>query len=196
MIGKRVVDVVGAALALAVAAVPMAIIAVAIRVTMGRPVLFRQLRPGRGERPFTLMKFRTMREPRRGEVSTASDAERLTPLGRVLRRTSLDELPTLLNVLRGDLSLVGPRPLLISYLDRYTEEQRRRHEVKPGLTGWAQVNGRNALPFEEQFALDVWYVDHRSLALDLRILARTVAVVLRGDDVSQPGHVTRDEFQG
>jgi lipopolysaccharide/colanic/teichoic acid biosynthesis glycosyltransferase len=196
MIAKRLVDVVGAALALAVAAVPMAVIAVAIRLTTGRPVLFRQIRPGRDEQPFTLLKFRTMRDPRRGETSTASDAERLTRVGRLLRRTSLDELPALVNVLRGDLSLVGPRPLLVSYLDRYSDEQRRRHEVKPGLTGWAQVNGRNALPFEEQFTLDVWYVDHRSLALDLRILARTLAVVLRGDDVSQPGHVTRDEFQG
>jgi lipopolysaccharide/colanic/teichoic acid biosynthesis glycosyltransferase len=191
---KRVVDLVGAGVSLLVAALPMAVIAVAIRVSMGRPIFFRQLRPGRDEHPFTLLKFRTMRESRGGDTTTSADADRITRLGRWLRRTSLDELPELVNVLRGEMSLVGPRPLLIAYLDRYSETQRRRHEVKPGITGIAQVSGRNALSFEEQFELDVWYVDHRSLALDLRILARTVRVVFGGEGVSQPGRVTRDEF--
>ncbi|MBL8778045.1 MAG: sugar transferase [Acidimicrobiales bacterium] len=196
MILKRTLDVVVSAVGLAVAAVPMAVIAVAVRISLGAPVLFRQERPGRHEVPFTLCKFRTMRDPRPGEDALASDADRLTGLGRWLRRTSLDELPTLWNVLRGDLSLVGPRPLLMAYLPRYSPEQRRRHEVKPGVTGLAQVEGRNDLTWEEQFALDVWYVDHRSLALDLRILGRTLGAVFSGAGVSQEGRATRDEFLG
>lgn len=196
MILKRTLDVVVSAIGLAVAAVPMAVIAVAVRISLGAPVLFRQERPGRHEVPFTLCKFRTMRDPRPGEDALASDADRLTGLGRWLRRTSLDELPTLWNVLRGDLSLVGPRPLLMAYLPRYSPEQRRRHEVKPGVTGLAQVEGRNDLTWEEQFALDVWYVDHRSLALDLRILGRTLGAVFSGAGVSQEGRATRDEFLG
>lgn len=196
MILKRTIDVVVSAVVLAVAAVPMAGLAVAIRLTMGAPVLFRQERPGRDEVVFTLLKFRTMRDPRPGEDALATDAERLTGLGRWLRRTSLDELPTLWNVLRGDMSLVGPRPLLVAYLDRYTPEQRRRHEVKPGVTGLAQVEGRNDLSWDEQFRLDVWYVDHRSLRLDLSILARTVSAVFSGKGVSQEGRATRDEFLG
>lgn len=196
MILKRTLDVVVSAVLLAVAAVPMAVIAVAVRVALGSPVLFRQERPGRDEVPFTLCKFRTMRDPRPGEDALASDAERLTGLGRWLRRTSLDELPTLWNVLRGDLSLVGPRPLLMAYLPRYSPEQRRRHEVKPGVTGLAQVEGRNDLTWDEQFALDVWYVDHRSLALDVKILGRTLGAVFSGAGVSQEGRATRDEFLG
>ena len=196
MILKRTIDVVVSAVVLAVAAVPMAGLAVALRLTMGAPVLFRQERPGRDEVVFTLLKFRTMRDPRPGEDALATDAERLTGLGRWLRRTSLDELPTLWNVLRGDMSLVGPRPLLVAYLDRYTPEQRRRHEVKPGVTGLAQVEGRNDLSWDEQFRLDVWYVDHRSLRLDLSILARTVTAVFSGRGVSQQGRATRDEFLG
>ena len=176
MILKRAFDVVVSAIVLAVTAVPMAVIAIAVRVSLGSPVLFCQGRPGRDEVPFTLWKFRTMRDPRPGEDALATDAERLTGLGRWLRRTSLDELPTLWNVLRGDLSLVGPRPLLMTYLPRYSTEQRRRHEVKPGLTGLAQVEGRNHLTWEEQFSLDVWYVDHRSFSLDLRSLGRTLRV--------------------
>ncbi len=196
MILKRTIDVVVSAVVLAVAAVPMAGLAVAIRLTMGAPVLFRQERPGRDEVVFTLLKFRTMRDPRPGEDALATDAERLTGLGRWLRRTSLDELPTLWNVLRGDMSLVGPRPLLVAYLDRYTPDQRRRHEVKPGVTGLAQVEGRNDLSWDEQFRLDVWYVDHRSLRLDCSILARTVSAVFSGKGVSQEGRATRDEFLG
>ena len=196
MILKRTVDVVVSAVLLVVAALPMAAVAVAVRVSLGSPVLFRQERPGRDEVPFTLCKFRTMRDPRPGEDALATDAERLTGLGRWLRRTSLDELPTLWNVLRGDLSLVGPRPLLMAYLPRYSPEQRRRHEVKPGVTGLAQVEGRNGLTWEEQFALDVWYVDHRSLALDLKILGRTLGAVSSGTGVNQEGRATRDEFLG
>ncbi|HMQ25884.1 MAG TPA: sugar transferase [Acidimicrobiales bacterium] len=196
MIVKRTIDVTVSAVVLAVAAVPMAVLAVAIRLTMGSPVLFRQERPGRDEAVFTLLKFRTMRDPRPGEDALATDAERLTGLGRWLRRTSLDELPTLWNVLRGDMSLVGPRPLLVAYLDRYSPTQRRRHEVKPGVTGLAQVEGRNDLTWEQQFELDVWYVDHRSLRLDLSILARTVTAVFSGRGVSQEGRATRDEFLG
>lgn len=196
MILKRSIDVAVSAVVLAIAAIPMAVIAAAVRVTMGAPVLFRQERPGRDEVPFTMLKFRTMRDPRPGEDALATDAERLTRLGRWLRRTSMDELPELWNVLRGDLSLVGPRPLLMAYLPRYSPEQRRRHEVKPGLTGPAQVEGRNNLTWEQQFELDVWYVDHRSFLVDLKLLARTVKVVLSGAGVSQEGHATRGEFQG
>ena len=196
MILKRTFDVVVSAVVLAVAAVPMAVIAVAVRVTLGSPVLFRQERPGRDEVPFTLCQCGTMRDPRPGEDALATDAERLTAVGRWLRRTSLDELPTLWNVLRGDLSLVGPRPLLMAYLPRYSPEQRRRHEVKPGVTGLAQVEGRNDLTWDEQFSLDVWYVDHRSFALDLKILGRTLRAVLSGSGVSQAGRATRDEFLG
>ena len=196
MILKRTVDVVVSAVLLVVAALPMAVVAVAVRVSLGSPVLFRQERPGRDEVPFTLCKFRTMRDPRPGEDAVATDAERLTGLGRWLRRTSLDELPTLWNVLRGDLSLVGPRPLLMAYLPRYSPEQRRRHEVKPGMTGLAQVQGRYGLSWEQQFDLDVWYVDHRSLALDLKILGRTLGAVFSGAGVSQEGRATRDEFLG
>ncbi|MCB9373366.1 MAG: sugar transferase [Microthrixaceae bacterium] len=193
---KRALDVVVSALVLLVVALPMAAIAVAIRLTMGRPVLFRQTRPGRDEALFTLCKFRTMRAPRPGEEALATDAERLTRLGRWLRRTSLDELPTLWNVLRGDMSLVGPRPLLEAYLPRYSAEQRRRHEVRPGVTGLAQVQGRNDLSWEEQLALDVWYVDHRSFTLDLAVLGRTLFAVVSGTGVSQEGRATRDEFRG
>jgi len=168
----------------------MLIIALCVRMALGPGVLFRQVRPGLHGRPFTILKFRTMRQ---GE---GTDAERLTPFGRFLRASSLDELPELFNVLAGDMSLVGPRPLLMQYLPRYTREQARRHEVLPGITGWAQINGRNATTWEERFALDVWYVDNRSLALDLRILARTVAAVLRRSGVNAPGSATMPEFMG
>ena len=171
-------------------------LAVAIGWTMGRPVLFSQPRPGLHARVFRLYKFRTMRPPRSGEDAAATDAQRMTRLGRWLRSTSLDELPTLWNVLRGDMSLVGPRPLLVQYLPRYTPEQARRHEAKPGITGWAQVNGRNALSWEDKFRLDVWYVEHRSVLLDLRIVLMTIGKVLRREGISHGGEATMPEFTG
>jgi lipopolysaccharide/colanic/teichoic acid biosynthesis glycosyltransferase len=168
----------------------------AIRATMGGPVLFSQQRPGRAGKPFRVYKLRTMRDARDAEGNLLSDHERLTTLGRFLRASSLDELPQLWNVLRGDLSLVGPRPLLMQYLSRYSPEQARRHEVLPGITGWAQVNGRNALTWDEKFKLDLWYVDHWSLFLDLRILARTMRQVIVREGISNEGHATMPEFMG
>ena len=162
----------------------------------GRPVLFSQERPGLGGRPFRLYKFRTMRHAVDADGRLLPDADRLTPLGRFLRATSLDELPELVNVLRGDMSLVGPRPLLLEYLDRYSAEQKRRHDVRPGLTGLAQVRGRNAQTWEERLALDVWYVDHWSLRLDLRIIGRTVLQVLRREGISHGTHATMPPFLG
>lgn len=193
---KRVTDLVLAGIGLAFLGVPMLLVALLVRVTMGSPVIFRQRRPGLGGRPFTLLKFRTMAERRGGDRQALRDEERLTGLGRFLRRTSLDELPELVNVLKGEMSLVGPRPLLMHYLELYSPEQARRHEVKPGITGWAQVNGRNALSWEEKFELDVWYVDHWSLGLDLRILWRTLLSVLTGEGISAAGHATMPEFRG
>jgi len=162
----------------------------------GRPILFRQVRPGYRAAPFTLYKFRTMTEGGTQEGDSRSDAERLTPFGRFLRSFSLDELPELFNVLRGEMSLVGPRPLLMQYLERYSPEQARRHEVLPGLTGWTQVNGRNAISWEQKFRFDVWYVDNWSLGLDLRILLLTIWKVLRREGISQPGQATAEEFKG
>ena len=180
---KRMVDVVGAATALVALAPVLGVVAMLIAKELGRPVFFRQRRTGRGGRSFTMIKFRTMREPAPGEARFLSDANRLTPLGAFLRKSSLDELPELLNVLRGDMSLVGPRPLLESYLPKYTAEQARRHEVRPGITGWAQVNGRQHIPFSKRLQLDVWYVDHQSLWLDIRILLTTVRIAMFGDGV-------------
>lgn len=174
----------------------LAAIALAARISLGRPILFRQQRPGLHGKPFTLLKFRTMTDARDAEGRLLPDARRLTSFGRFLRATSLDELPELFNVLRGEMSLVGPRPLLVQYLDRYTSEQMRRHEVLPGITGWAQVNGRNALTWEEKFALDVWYVDNWSLWLDIKILAMTLVNVLRREGINHPGCATMEEFQG
>ncbi len=171
-------------------------LALLVRWKLGSPVLFAQVRPGLGGRPFRMLKFRTMTDARGPDGELLPDAERLPPLGRFLRSTSLDELPETLNVLRGDLSLVGPRPLLMQYLDRYTPEQARRHEVKPGITGWAQVKGRNALTWEQKFALDVWYVDHRSLWLDVKILLLTFWKVFRREGISQEGQATMEEFRG
>ncbi len=166
-----------------------------VLLSMGTPIFFRQVRPGRGGKVFTLLKFRTMREnPAGGDV--LPDGERLTRLGKILRRTSLDEMPELLNVLKGDMSLVGPRPLLMEYLPLYNLVQARRHEVRPGITGWAQVNGRNGIDWEEKFALDVWYVDHRSFMLDLRILCMTAGGVLSAKGISHPGHATMERFRG
>jgi len=193
---KRGIDVFGSAFLLLCAAPIMLGAAGAIRVTMGAPLLFRQQRPGLSGRPFEILKFRTMRAPAAGEDPVASDRDRLTTIGRLLRATSIDELPTLINVLVGDMSLVGPRPLLTQYLDRYTQEQARRHEVKPGITGWAQVNGRNALTWEQKFEHDVWYVDNQSAALDLKILLMTLWKVLRRDGISASGEATMPEFMG
>ena len=186
---KRLVDIGGALAGLLIAALPMAVIAGLVRRSMGRPVFFRQVRPGRGGRPFTLVKFRTMR------AGDGPDSERVTRLGRFLRRTSLDELPELWNVLRGDMSLVGPRPLLVEYLDRYTPREARRHDVRPGLTGLAQVAGRNAVSWDDRVELDVRYVETHSLGLDLRILGRTVLVVLRREGISAEGHATMPELR-
>jgi sugar transferase EpsL len=181
---KRALDVAVAATGLLVLSPVLAWITLAVAARQGRPVLFRQERPGLKGQPFTIYKFRTMRSPRRDEVWYLTDDERITRLGRFLRATSLDELPELWNVLRGEMSLVGPRPLLMEYLGKYTPEERRRHNVRPGITGWAAVNGRNALQFRDRLQLDVWYVDHWSLLLDLRILAMTAVQVLRRTDVS------------
>jgi lipopolysaccharide/colanic/teichoic acid biosynthesis glycosyltransferase len=174
----------------------MAGVAVAVRATMGAPVAFAQTRPGRGGEPFTIYKFRTMRDAVDARGNPLPDAERVTPLGSALRATSLDELPQLLNVLRGELSLVGPRPLLMRYMTRYSRTQARRHDVLPGITGWAQINGRNAITWTEKFELDVWYVDNWSPLLDLRILALTALRVLRREGIAQEGHVTMPEFMG
>ena len=190
---KRGIDVVVSGVALVVSAPVQAMTAAVVWTAHGRPILFRQQRPGRHGEPFQLVKFRTMLAP---SPTRQSDAERLTRVGQVLRATSLDELPTLWNVLRGDMSLVGPRPLLMQYLPLYTPRQARRHEVRPGVTGLAQARGRNSLTWEEKFELDVEYVDRRSLRLDLQILAETVRSVLRRDGVSQQGHVTMSEFTG
>ena len=172
------------------------VVGLLVRVRLGSPVFFRQTRPGLGGVPFEIIKFRTMRDAVGADGALLPDCDRLTPFGRFLRATSLDELPELINVLRGDMSLVGPRPLLMQYLDRYTPRQARRHEVRPGITGWAQVNGRNAISWEEKFEYDVWYVDNRSVALDLKILWLTVGSVFKADDVCQPGHATMTEFMG
>jgi len=194
--GKRALDLALTIPALILLTPVLAAVALLVRLKLGAPVLFRQVRPGLRGQPFTLIKFRTMIDARDGEGHLLPDADRLTSLGSFLRRTSLDELPELWNVLRGHMSLVGPRPLLVQYLERYTPEQARRHEVRPGITGWAQVNGRNALTWERKFALDVWYADHLSLSLDLRILAATALKVLAREGISEAGHATARPFTG
>lgn len=171
-------------------------VALLVRLWLGSPILFRQTRPGLHGRPFEIYKFRTMTDQLDSAGELLPDADRLTSFGRLLRRTSLDELPQLFNVLKGDISFVGPRPLLMEYLPLYSAEQARRHEVRPGITGWAQVNGRNALSWEERFRLDVWYVDHRSFWLDMKILWLTLLKVVRPEGISQPGHATMDKFRG
>lgn len=193
---KRVVDVLGAAAALVILSPVLVGVAIAVRAVLGAPVLFRQTRPGLDGKPFSMLKFRTMRDAFDEEGCALPDEMRLGRFGRLLRSTSLDELPELWNVLVGDMSLVGPRPLLMEYLPLYSEQQRRRHEVRPGITGWAQINGRNAIPWEKKFELDVWYVDHWSLGLDMRILWLTLARVIRADNVSQPDRVTAERFRG
>lgn len=193
---KRKVDIVGGVAGLVFLSPVMIAAAVAVRLSMGAPVLLGQERPGLHGRPFRLFKLRTMRPPLDGENMVASDSRRLTPVGRFLRSWSLDELPTLWNVIRGDMSLVGPRPLLTQYVNRYSPTQARRHEVKPGITGWAQINGRNALSWDEKFDLDVWYVDNRSTVLDLKILALTVCRVMNREGVSHGHEATMPEFMG
>jgi len=193
---KRVFDLVVASVGLIVLAPLLGITALAVRLSLGRPVVFAQRRPGWRARPFTLYKFRTMRAARAADGRLLPDRERLTRLGRLLRRTSVDELPELINVIRGDMSLVGPRPLLMEYLPRYTSEQARRHDVRPGITGWAQLNGRNTVPWERRFALDVWYVEHQSCRLDIRILLLTLWQALAQVGVSQPGEGTEEHFRG
>ena len=192
---KRALDIVSSAILLVLTSPVQLVVAVAVASTLGRPVLFRQPRPGRDGRVFTLVKFRTMRDadPERGLVS---DADRLTPFGRALRSTSLDELPTLVNVLRGQMSMVGPRPLLVSYLERYSPEQARRHEVRPGVTGLAQVSGRNAIGWDEKLRLDVEYVDNWSIWGDIKIIARTVWAVIHRTGVQGEGEVTMTPFTG
>ena len=195
-LAKQTMDRIVACCLLAIASPFLLMMAITIRMTIGNPILFLQTRPGRHGLPFKLLKFRTMSNAKNATGDLLPDADRLTRFGRFLRSTSLDELPQLWNVLRGDLSLVGPRPLLTNYLPRYSPAQARRHEVMPGITGWAQVNGRNAIGWEEKFALDVWYVDNWSLWLDLRILFLTALSVIRREGITQDGSATMPEFKG
>ncbi len=185
-----------AAIALFLLSPILLILAIAIYTRMGSPIVFAQPRPGKNGRIFTFYKFRTMTDECDRYGNLLPDQQRLTTLGQLLRETSLDELPQLWNVLKGDMSFVGPRPLLVAYLDRYSPEQARRHDVKPGITGWAQINGRNALSWEEKFKLDIWYVDHRNLWLDLKIILLTLEKVLKQEGISQQGHATMEEFKG
>ncbi len=193
---KRLFDLVAVTLSAPLWGPVMLVVALLVRLNLGPPVLFRQPRPGKGGKIFALLKLRTMTEARDPAGHLLPDAARLTPFGRWLRATSLDELPELINVLKGDMSLVGPRPLLPQYLARYTPEQARRHDARPGITGWAQVNGRNSLSWEDRFRLDVWYVDHVSLWLDLKILALTIRQLRRREGISAPGNATMPEFLG
>lgn len=194
--GKRAFDAVFSGCGLVLMAPVLAAVAVLVRIKLGSPVMFRQQRPGLHGTPFIVVKFRTMTNLRDAPGGVLNDGERLAPFGRFLRATSLDELPELVNVVRGDMSLVGPRPLLMQYRERYTLQQTRRHEVKPGITGWAQINGRNALSWDDKFRLDVWYVDHCSLSLDLKILALTCWKMLTREGITQPGHASAAEFMG
>ncbi|EWH20622.1 MULTISPECIES: sugar transferase [Bacillus] len=196
MLAKRFFDLALSVILLVALSPAMILTACLIRWKIGSPVLFRQTRPGLNGEPFTLYKFRTMTDERDEAGNLLSDEKRLTKTGRLIRKTSLDELPQLINVIKGDLSLVGPRPLLMEYIPLYTKRQWRRHEVKPGITGWAQINGRNKVTWEEKFELDVWYVDHRSFLLDLKILLLTVVKVLKSEGVSQDRHVTAEKFTG
>jgi lipopolysaccharide/colanic/teichoic acid biosynthesis glycosyltransferase len=193
---KRLLDIVVAVLALILLSPLLAIIALLVRIKLGKPVIFRQVRPGRHGKPFRLLKFRTMAENVHGDGTPLPDKERMTKFGGLLRSSSLDELPELWNVLRGDMSLVGPRPLLVEYLPLYTAEQARRHDVRPGLTGWAQVNGRNAQSWDKRFELDLWYVDHQTMRLDLKILGMTVRNVLMRHGIAAEGEATMPRFTG
>ena len=195
-VSKRIFDVITSAVALIIASPLIGLTALVVRIGLGAPVIFGQERPGYKTKIFKIYKFRTMRDLRDHDGSLLPDEKRLTKLGKVLRATSLDELPELINVLRGEMSWVGPRPLLIAYLERYTPEQNRRHDVLPGITGWAQVNGRNAISWEQKFAYDLWYVDHWSFWLDIKILLMTVGKVLKRESINAPGQATYPEFMG
>jgi len=194
--GKRALDLVLMIPVLVVLSPVLLVAAAVVRIKLGAPILFRQKRPGLNEKPFTLLKFRTMTVAYDAQGNVRPDVERLTSFGRFLRTTSLDELPELFNVLRGEMSTVGPRPLLLNYLGLYTPEQARRHEIKPGITGWAQINGRNAITWEGKFKLDVWYVDHISFWLDVKIIALTLLALLKRKGINQPGQATMEEFKG
>jgi lipopolysaccharide/colanic/teichoic acid biosynthesis glycosyltransferase len=189
-------DVILTSIGLVIIAPLILLIAACVRIFIGSPVLFRQLRPGYKGNPFHIYKFRSMKEIKNAKGDLLPDSERLTSFGKFLRNTSLDELPELINVLRGEMSLVGPRPLLMQYLERYSPEQKHRHDVVPGITGWAQIKGRNALTWQDKFKLDVWYVDNVSIGLDLKILFQTFWKVLKREGISQPGHATAEEFMG
>jgi len=193
---KRLFDLVLASVLLIIFFPLLFLVPIIVRVMLGSPIFFRQQRPGLHGKPFNIVKFRSMRDEFNGNGELLPDVERLSPFGRLLRRSSLDELPQLWNVLKGELSFVGPRPLLMEYLSLYSDDQARRHEVKPGITGWAQVNGRNAISWEEKFEYDVWYVDHYSFLLDLKILWMTLLKVVRSEGVSQEDHVTMEKFRG
>jgi sugar transferase EpsL len=195
-ISKRIFDLIVASLGLVILSPFIVVIAILVRIFLGAPILFRQIRPGYKGKPFTVYKFRTMTEARDERGNLLSDDVRLTPFGKFLRSSSLDELPELFDILRGEMSLVGPRPLLMEYLPLYSPEQRRRHDVHPGVTGWAQVNGRNAIDWPTRFALDVWYVDHWSFGLDLKILFMTLWKVIRREGINQPGRATIEYFKG
>lgn len=195
-VSKRLLDLALTSVCLVILSPLLLLISVLIWIRFGRPILFRQLRPGYKGKPFLLYKFRSMTEDHDDQGKLLPDAERLTSFGRLLRAFSLDELPEMFNILRGEMSWVGPRPLLMKYLQRYNSDQARRHEVLPGITGWAQVNGRNTLTWEDKFRYDVWYVDHWSFLLDLKILWMTAAQVLKREGISQPGHATAEEFIG
>ena len=194
--GKRIFDLFFTLLALTLLLLPMAVITGLVYLTLGKPVLFRQIRSGLKGQPITIFKFRTMSDEVDEYGRLLPDNHRLNPMGRILRNMSLDELPELFNVLKGSMNLVGPRPLLMQYLNRYTPEQARRHDVKPGITGWAQVNGRNAITWEEKFRLDVWYVDNMSLGLDIKIITMTIWKILKRDGINQSGQATAEEFLG
>lgn len=193
---KRLMDFIASVFGLSVLLPIIAILSLLIRINLGAPILFGQMRPGMNGKPFRMIKFRTMRDASDLDGNPLPDSERITKFGAFLRATSLDELPELWNVLKGDMSLVGPRPLLMEYLDLYTPEQARRHEIRPGITGWAQVNGRNAISWEEKFKLDVWYVDNRSLWLDIKILWMTVKKVIVREGISAQGEATMSKFEG
>lgn len=193
---KRIFDIIISLITIVFLIIPMFIVCIIIQITMGSPIIFKQERPGLHERSIYIYKFRTMTDELDEKGELLPDHVRLTKVGKIIRKLSLDELPQLFNVLKGDLSLVGPRPLLMEYLDLYTEEQARRHEVRPGITGWAQVNGRNAISWEERFKLDVWYVDNQSFLLDLKILFMTVIKVFKSEGINQDGQATMEKFTG
>jgi len=193
---KRVFDVLFSLIAVIILSPVLIVVSIVLAISDGFPVFFTQTRPGKNGNPFDLHKFRTMKVVRNQNDELSADSDRITKFGNFLRKTSLDELPELFNVLKGEMSIVGPRPLLMQYLGRYSDEQSRRHEVLPGITGWAQINGRNAISWEEKFRLDVWYVDHWTLRLDFKIILQTIWKVIKGEGISQPGRATMDEFMG